>query len=305
MRKGVIIGAIVALALTFALWMAATVDKSPLNREKGRGKKPVVVAGRDLADREVMPVRVEGETADIRCSYQGEHGPGTLVAMGTDAVEGSDLSLVLAPGSWNIMWKPAVGKAVNLGTIDAEAQEVYTCRLTDGGYVVDGTVLGKKGGVAPDVEVNVCGNRVRTDGNGAFRGVAKIRRCIVRATYTDGLLSRRSDPQTIEAFEAHDLEFVVDDSPIAGMGIAFMMRDEGARVTTVHLDTPAEAAGLREGDIIRSIDGTATAGLSNDDFVALGTGEEGSLVTLEIDRDGSSRTISFRRRRLAAEDTGG
>lgn len=304
MRRGVIIGAVVVLALTFSLWFAAMVDKSPLNPEKGKGRKPQVVAGNDLAERDELPVRVEGDTAEVRCSYQGEHGQGTLVAVGPDAAEGTGLTLSLPPGSWNLMWKPEVGKAVNLGTIDAEPEEVYTCRLTDGGYVVDGRVAAKKGGALEDVEVNVCGDRVRTDANGAFRGVARTKKCIVRASYRDGLLSRRSDPQTVEAFESHDLEFVVDDSPIAGMGIAFMMRANGARVTMVHPDTPAEAAGLLEGDIIQSVDGQTTVGLSSDAFVALGTGEEGSLLTLEIDRDGGQRTITFRRRRLAAEDTG-
>ncbi len=303
MRRGILIAAVVALLLTVALWLAAKVERSALTRSNGDKRVPSVVAGRDLAAAQsVAPVREADEGATVRCRYDGEDEPGTLVAMGDDVVQGgaggADLSLRLPPGTWSVMWRTANGRTLPLGAIDAEAGEVYTCRLGDAGWEVRGRVLNEAGRPLAGVDVSVCGDRVRSKEDGTFSGVASGGSCKVRAIYTDGLLARRSEVTEVGPFLARDVALVVDDAPIAGMGIAFRMADAGATVLQVHPGTPAEEAGLASGDLIVSVDGTRTAGLSDDAFIALGTGPEGSRVALEIERDGERRTVRFNRERL-------
>lgn len=305
-RVWILLGS-VALLLTFGLWLAATVKKSPLTRTFGGRKLPKVLAGRDLTDPAERRVgREDDNDVVVRCQFDGEGPPGTLVAMGAGDVlsSGSDLSLRLPAGSWSLYWRLDDSSAVQLGRLDAEAGDVETCRLGDEGWRVTGTVQNPDGKPVADTSVTVCGDRVRTSESGAFVGYAAAASCTVRAFYQDGILTRRSEPVVVTAFDARDLDLVVDDAPIAGMGIAFRMRPNGARVNMIHPGTPAEEAGLEVGDLITSIDGEPTAGLTDDAFITLGTGREGSRVVLEVERDGEPRSFSFYRERLDAVDTG-
>lgn len=310
MRRGLLLAGIAALLVTFGLWLAATVDRSPLTRSHGNRRIPAVVAGRDLASDEAPPpVRGGEDEAVLRCRFGGDGEPGVLVAMGDQVVEGAasggDLNLRVPAGTWSILWQTADGKSIPLGSIQVEAGEVYTCALDNGGWDVSGTVRTSAGRALAGVEVNACGDVVETDADGRFRAKARSRACRVRAVFRDGILARRSETVTVGPFDARDLALTVDDGPIAGMGIAFRMVDAGARVLQVHALTPAEEAGVEPGDIILSVDGTRTQGLTDDAFIALGTGPEGSRVTLELDRDGERLTVSFQRERLERlEDTG-
>lgn len=306
-RRAWILVACVALLLTFGLWLAATVKKSPLTRSFGGRKVPRVLAGRDLAEPDERRVtRGDDDDAVVRCQYDGEGAPGALVAMGAGEVlsSGGDLSLRLPPGAWTLYWRLSESNTVQLGSIDAEPGDVETCRLSSEGWRVTGSVHNLDGKPIVDTSVFVCGDRVRTSEGGTFVGYATTPSCSVRALYEDGILRRRSEPIVVSPFDARDLDLVVDDAPIAGMGIAFRMRKRGAYINGVHPGTPAEEAGLDEGDLITSIDGKGTAGLSDDAFMALGTGREGSRVVVEVERDGEPRSFSFVRERLEAVDTG-
>lgn len=57
-------------------------------------------------------------------------------------------------------------------------------------------------------------------------------------------------------------------------------------------DTPAEAAGLREGDLLVSVDGTDVAGSTLNDVVEKVRGPAGTPVTLTVERDGEPVTVS-------------
>ncbi|MES2640387.1 MAG: PDZ domain-containing protein [Myxococcota bacterium] len=303
------VGALLLL-LTFGLWLAASVKKSPLTRTFGGRKVPQVLAGRDLGEPDERRVtRQEDDDVVVRCQFDGEGSPGTLVAMGVGDGDvrksGSDLSLRLPAGAWSIYWRLDESAAVQLGRLDAEPGDVETCTLGAEGWRVTGSVQNLDGKPIAGTSVYVCGQRVYTSEGGAFVGYAGAASCSVRALYQDGILTRRSEPIVVTAFDARGLELVVDDAPIAGMGIAFrMLRDRGARVNMIHPGTPAEEAGLEVGDIITSVDGESTAGLTDDAFITLGTGREGSRVVLEVERDGETRSFSFLRERLDAVDTG-
>jgi len=64
--------------------------------------------------------------------------------------------------------------------------------------------------------------------------------------------------------------------------------DEYCTISDTIADTPADAAGLRAGDIIYMVDGQDTAGMELTEVVALIKGEEGTKVRLTLVREGES-----------------
>jgi putative serine protease PepD len=75
------------------------------------------------------------------------------------------------------------------------------------------------------------------------------------------------------------------------LGIATADSDQsGATVETVQTGSPAAAAGVQRGDVIRSIDGNAVN--SSDDVITAISGHKpGDKVTLEIERGGNTRSV--------------
>jgi carboxyl-terminal processing protease len=71
--------------------------------------------------------------------------------------------------------------------------------------------------------------------------------------------------------------------------------ERAVRVTEVPAGGPAERAGLRAGDVIFAIDRKPIAGLSSEQVRALLSGEVGSSVELEIERDGEHQTLRVER----------
>ncbi|MGP3779323.1 S41 family peptidase [Halanaerobium saccharolyticum] len=69
-----------------------------------------------------------------------------------------------------------------------------------------------------------------------------------------------------------------------GIGIVITMRDNKLTIVSPIKNTPGERSGLRAGDIITAIDGQETAEMSQMKAVDLMRGEEGTDVTLTIDR---------------------
>lgn len=67
------------------------------------------------------------------------------------------------------------------------------------------------------------------------------------------------------------------------------------RVTEVPAAGPAARAGLRPGDVIIAIDGRPVAGLTSGEVQRLLTGEVGSSVELEIERDGKRERLRVER----------
>jgi len=81
-----------------------------------------------------------------------------------------------------------------------------------------------------------------------------------------------------------------------GLGVE-LKADEGA-LLIVHVipNSPAQTAGIQDGDRIVEVDGQATAQLSTDEAASLLTGEEGSIVQLAVISPGESpRAITVRR----------
>jgi molybdate transport system substrate-binding protein len=68
--------------------------------------------------------------------------------------------------------------------------------------------------------------------------------------------------------------------------------DTGFRVVTVQPDTPAANAGIRVGDLITVIDGRPAASVGQAEFGGLTRRADGTIVRLEINRDGTRHSIA-------------
>jgi len=79
-----------------------------------------------------------------------------------------------------------------------------------------------------------------------------------------------------------------------GVGIQISLDDAlQLKVVTPLEGTPAHRAGIRRGDIIREVDGESTLGISLSQAVDRITGEEGTEVTLTVEREDEPEWISF------------
>ncbi len=108
--------------------------------------------------------------------------------------------------------------------------------------------------------------------------------CAFFASRNDGALMLRSPPVVLqlEPGQEHDLHLALPEGRAGGVGVSFRMTSTGARVMTVHPGSPAEAAGLAQGDLIVAVDGAPIEGWSQWDFVSRVAGLAGTDVHLTI-----------------------
>jgi hypothetical protein len=122
--------------------------------------------------------------------------------------------------------------------------------------------------------------------------------CLLEAWRTDGALRALAEPVYIDPLPGDfvPVTLTLPAHRMAGMGIAFRLDEDVAEVRGVRPDTPAWEAGLRQGDRIVSVDGEDVEGMTDNDFIAFGTGPEGSVVELLLeDEDGELRELSLER----------
>lgn len=118
-------------------------------------------------------------------------------------------------------------------------------------------------------------------------------RCLVEGVRSDGLLASRAQAVEIraEAGDALDVELVFPAERTGGIGIGIEETEEGVLVTYVHPGSPAEQAGLRQGDVIVEVDGLAVTALELPDFVSVMTGPEDTPISFVL--SGESDTGVF------------
>ena len=87
------------------------------------------------------------------------------------------------------------------------------------------------------------------------------------------------------------------ESEFGGIGIQVALRNDRVRVISPLVGTPAYREGIEAGDLIYSIDGKSTKGLSLDDVVHLIKGELGTRVELKLVkvRTGENQIVSVTR----------
>jgi carboxyl-terminal processing protease len=97
----------------------------------------------------------------------------------------------------------------------------------------------------------------------------------------------------------HRLETDTYDGGFGGIGVTISIEDQSTIIADVHEGSPADNAGLRQGDIILSVDGTRLAGLELDQVVLLVRGPTGTSVELTVRRSGEpTLTFHIKRERI-------
>lgn len=110
-----------------------------------------------------------------------------------------------------------------------------------------------------------------------------------------GLTSGLGDPHTIYLNAEEAAEYQADLSgSLSGIGAEIGVRNDQPTILRVLDDSPAQAAGLRKGDVIIGVDSTITKSFDAFATAKLIRGEEGTQVTLMLERDGETveRTIT-------------
>lgn len=95
-----------------------------------------------------------------------------------------------------------------------------------------------------------------------------------------------------EDMDAHNEQL---NNAYVGVGITIQVTDGGMEVTSVTEGGPAEAAGVRVGDLLTAVEGVSTAELSLDETKNRVRGEAGTTVRLTFLRDGETLELTVER----------
>jgi carboxyl-terminal processing protease len=141
-------------------------------------------------------------------------------------------------------------------------------------------------------------------------------RAIIEATYVDPvdervlqaesvekLLEKLNDPHSV-FFTPEEYQAFVDsigDSTFSGIGVQIESVAEGILVTGVLSGSSAEAANIKAGDIILSVDGKSLQGLTTEQAVPLIRGPESSSISEALALNSLTKKIvgSFMARRCS------
>lgn len=111
------------------------------------------------------------------------------------------------------------------------------------------------------------------------------------------IVANTGDPYA-EYFTSEEYEEFIKryDGDYVGIGVGVVDEDGKIVVKTVFEDTPAEEAGIREGDVIAEIDGKKPENV--DDTISMISGEAGSKIVIAVERDGERLEISTYRAKI-------
>ncbi|MCA9356770.1 PDZ domain-containing protein, partial [Candidatus Kaiserbacteria bacterium] len=105
----------------------------------------------------------------------------------------------------------------------------------------------------------------------------------------DGLVSSYGDPYTVYFPPADAAAFDADIAGnFSGVGMEVGLREGMVTVISPLPDTPAEKAGIMAGDVVVKIDDTTTEKMRIDEAVRMIRGEKGTVVNLQVYREGES-----------------
>lgn len=103
-----------------------------------------------------------------------------------------------------------------------------------------------------------------------------------------GMVNSLGDPYSVYMDPKMFSELMLETKgSFGGVGIVLGVREKTLTVVAPIEGTPADAAGIKSGDLIRSIDGQDTKDMALDEAVGKIRGKEGSKVTLTILRPGA------------------
>jgi membrane-associated protease RseP (regulator of RpoE activity) len=137
------------------------------------------------------------------------------------------------------------------------------------------------------------------DGQNGLEADAGWASCSLVGWRRDGQLKVETDPIPLEAQTV--LQHVIFDlpsGPIGGMGACIETTGYGVHVDCVVPGSPANRAGIVPGDLIVEVDGTPTAHLDTFGFIRRATGVPGTMLSVEVLRDGERYTFDMQRERI-------
>ena len=99
----------------------------------------------------------------------------------------------------------------------------------------------------------------------------------------NGMIESSGDPHTVY-MTADEVQMFAEsiDRGFVGIGVSYFDNNGTFIIERVFIDSPAERAGVQPGDIIHSVDGVSTLGLTSDEIVDRVRGEENSIVKIEF-----------------------
>ena len=125
---------------------------------------------------------------------------------------------------------------------------------------------------------------------------------LMEATYY-GIVKGLDDPYS-EYVSAEDYADYLASmlGEYSGVGMSFYGNEDGVlEVIKVYRDSPAQAAGMKAGDIITKVDGESYSGSQSSEAAANIRGAEGTSVEITYSRDGKENTVTMVRAAIQVE----
>ncbi|MDF9824801.1 carboxyl-terminal processing protease [Breznakia sp. PF5-3] len=86
---------------------------------------------------------------------------------------------------------------------------------------------------------------------------------------------------------------------LTGIGIQYYELNDAILVEKIFIDSPAEKAGMKEGDIIKKVDGVDISKKEINDIKEMIIGEEGTKVSVEVQRGKETLTLDMTRAKVS------
>lgn len=111
-----------------------------------------------------------------------------------------------------------------------------------------------------------------------------------------GILDSLKDPYS-QYYNAEEYRSLMEETTGSYYGIGAVLsqdRETGEiSILRIYKDSPAETAGLKEGDMVRSVDGITADNVELTELVKNVKGEEGTTVTIVVQREGTDGLLEY------------
>ncbi len=118
----------------------------------------------------------------------------------------------------------------------------------------------------------------------------------IRGALYDGLMAGLEDPYSVYYTKEEYIDLMVSTSGTyygIGAGLSQDIKTMVVTITKVYKGTPAEEAGLKNGDIVVSVEGIDATTMEVSNLVTKIRGEEGTKVHMVIYRESEGKTLEF------------